>query len=80
MGMSGPDFFQLKELEDIKNQANKCTMGPSFSLIVRASKDDYASSQSDETRIRYAVVRTVEPDIRAENAELLKRLALYSNK
>ena len=80
MGMSGPDFFQLKELEDIKNQANKCTMGQRFTLIVRASKDDYAASQSDETRIRYAVVRTVEPDIRAENAELLKRLALYSNK
>ena len=55
-------------------------MGQRFTLIVRASKDEYASSQSEETRIRYAVVRTVEPDIRAENAELLKRLALYSNK
>ena len=44
MGMPGTEFYELKELEEIKTQANKCTMGQRFTVVLRANKDEYASS------------------------------------
>ena len=57
-------------------------MNKRFATVIRAKLDDsnFALSQDDGPRIRYSVARTIPFDIKAENAELYKRLAIYSNK
>jgi len=55
-------------------------MTHNYTLVIRAKVNDFAAGRGDGPEIRYTVVRTKPHNVQTENAELLKRLGIYSEK
>ena len=79
-GMTATEFSKIKDIEEIKAQANTNTMTRNYSLVIRAKVNEFAAQKGDGPEIRYTVVRTKPHNMQAENQELLKRLGIYAEK
>ena len=82
MGMTATQFCnEMKDdLEEIKDQASKVMMNQNLSLVISAKvENSMMNSHEEGPRIRYTIVRAIPHDFKAENSELLKKLAMYQN-
>lgn len=79
IGMPCKEFHALG-IEQSKLQAQSTMMDKRFSVVIRAKCDDSQYAQESGPRIRYNIARSIPHDLKAENNELLRRLAIYADK